>query len=209
MADKQLDQAKYRRNQVATDQFGRRWSQIIELSTGDPTCGNGTPFGWDDPLATPDYCITVPRDEYGMPVMGKIEIDFDRWIAELEESWDDWYQVLLFVGKKNYKKSTPEEVKKWPEDEYLLEEAGPVPGEHLLRWATEGETPVDVLKRARDGDEILLGLRKPGSGEQEMTWQTFLTQKKKEGITDVKEISALWRLRKEERLAAVGEGDAN
>jgi hypothetical protein len=174
MADKKLDQARYRRTQIAVDQWGRRWAQIIEISTGDPCCGNGHPFQWDDPLQTPHVYISIPRGDHGLPEAGKVKILCDEWIGELEESFEDWRKFLFAVGKHKYKKTTPEEVSKWDSDPYLLEDAGPKPGAHLMRFAQQGETsPIQVLRRAFAGDPVLLGKKplppefRPKSSEDE------------------------------------------
>ena len=200
MPDKKLDQAKYRRGTVGHDQFNRAWAQNIEISTGDPCGGNGIPFGWVDPLDTPNVYISVPRDGNKLPMMGHVYVDFDRWIKDMESSYRDWKAFLFQIGQKLFKKTTPAEVAEWEKDEYLLNEAGPKPGSRLDQFCKDGETPVDVLKRARDGDAELLGIDE--YVPHKMKYQEFVAQARRQGKT-MKEVGAGWAIYKKD-LEQVG-----
>jgi hypothetical protein len=200
MPEAELDQAKYRRTQIAHDQFERPWAQVIEIKTGDPCGSNGHPFQWTDPLSTPQQYIKVPRDEAKRPMLGRIHIDFDQWIFDLKESYDDWKKFLFQIGKMRYKKTSPEEVAKWEDDAYLLEDAGPQPGAQLMHLAIEGETrPEQIIKRASEGDDTLLGV--VGTREGHITWQSFLHEGTKAGRS-VPEIQAAWAILKYDRAHA-------
>lgn len=207
--DKELNQAKYRRVQIARDQFGRPWAQIIEVETGDPCAGNGLPDGWVDRIRTPNSMIRVPRDRSRRPIPGRCHIDFDRWIVQLKSDLEDWRRYLYQVGKYRYKKTSPEEVRKWETDDYLLEDAGPKPGHHLDKFLTDSEresgiTVVKVLERARDGDSFLLGLDLiPGlEPPTEITWPVFMSRCTEQGKTR-EEASVLWAIQKAERSREV------
>jgi hypothetical protein len=204
--DAQVDQSKYRRTQIARDQFGRPWAQIIEIATGDPCTGNGLPYEWNDKLRTPNQFIRVPRDSGRRPIPGRCHISFEEWIPQLEQDLKDWRRYLMQVGKFRYKKTTPQEIKEWETDDYLLEDAGPKPGGHLEQFLTEEErddqsiSTVLVLERAQAGDEFLLSLNEIEGLEAptEITWPMFMAEGKKAGKS-LEELSVLWAIQKAEK----------
>jgi len=203
MPEGTVDQARYRRNAIKHDQFGRAWATVIEIATGDPI--TVVPYGgWSDPLATPPTRLRVPRDATGRPIEGRIHVDFDGWIAEIKESYSDWRKFLYAVGKKIYKKATQDEVANWINDPNLLEEAGPKPGAYLctaavdLIGADEDVDPVDILKYAKAGEfPALLGLaevslEKPTTN---MRWPQFRSWCASRGMGS-DETSAAWAVYK-------------
>lgn len=124
-------QAEYRRDQIAKDNFGRPWLLTFELRTGDPTGqilpAKGEPE-WQDSLSQvvpPMQYLRVPRDEYGQPVWGRIEIDLARWKHDIEVAEQEWKRQLWRIGQQAYKnKFDPQAAF---EDEYLLTLVGPRP----------------------------------------------------------------------------------
>ena len=117
-------QAAYRRDMTAKDELGRPWSLSIELKTGDPT-GQILPAGWIDTMATPMKYLRVPKDEYGQPVWGRIELDLAQWRRDIEVAEREWRKQLWRCGEKAYvNKFNPKTAEN---DEYLMTLAGPRP----------------------------------------------------------------------------------
>ncbi len=133
-------QADQRRDQVYEDQFGRPWLVAIELATGDPT-SHIAPAGWTDTLNVPQQFLRVPRDKYGQPKMGRLEIAFSEWRLEVERANTDWKTQLYKIGNKVYgMKFDPTTA---AGDDYLMALVGPRPRPTVeeLDQAARGEFP--------------------------------------------------------------------
>ena len=180
-------QRTQRRSVRLEDQFGRLWGCSIEKSTGDP-CTSINPFGgWADPLGTPNAYLRIPKHDDGTPRSGRIVVDFDRWIASVQGSMDDWNRLLEVAGKMEYRVYTAEERKKWRDDPILRAHAGPEP------------TPsVETLKKAQAGDKDLLGLNAPKpvipqkQRNRVSDWADFVQSMKGQGYSP-KELGELYR----------------
>ena len=128
----------------AEDQFGRAWLLTIEKATGDPT-GQITQAGWDDPLHTPQVYLKVPRNRFGQPAHGHIEVTFARWITESKADLGIWVQRLYQCAQKFYPSGF--DPKTIHEDPLVAQAAGPQP------WP-----PIPVLEAASKGHQGFLGL---------------------------------------------------
>ena len=207
MAWESADQATYRRQQTVADQFGRKWTFPVENKTGH-ACGPVVPIGWSDPLATPQKYIDTTS------TLGHAKIKFEQWIKDLTDGEKEWEHRLFEIGRELYKKVTPDEVKKFYTDPYLLGLAGPRPGAHLhklVKTDVDGEpleTPVDLLRRAMNGEVTLLlnneaieaGVMIAGE-PTEISWPEFLAEARKQGKTP-EQASAAWQLLKAEKQLA-------
>ena len=187
MPSKTVDQSKQRRNVIATDQFGREWAFSIELITGDP-CGGIVPHGWSDLQGIHQKYLKVPRKN-NMPVAGRIEIDFDRWINDQKAADKGWMQVLNEEGRRFYKKPSPQDVREWTKDDMLLEMAGPRP-----------YPPVVILEKWKAGNHTFGTEAEATESEEpfkEMTYQQFLSQAMKKDGKTMAEAAAAWKVHKE------------
>ena len=117
-------QAQTRRAVVAKDQFGRPWGGSIEIESGDFT-GIVKPAGWTDPMRTPQKCVSMAKNEYGHPEMGRGPLDLDRWIKDQKQAMTEWIRNFWKVGKELY--AARFDPREQSDDAYLLEHAGPKP----------------------------------------------------------------------------------
>jgi len=149
-------QADMRRDQIYEDQFGRPWLVAIELRTGDPT-GYIAPAGWTDELRIPQQYLRVPRDKYGQPKMGRLQIAFDEWRLEVERANQEWKTHFFRIGNKVYgMKFDPHTAES---DEYLMALAGPKPHPTLemLDRAMRNDTTTVLDERANERETVLAG----------------------------------------------------
>ncbi len=169
--DYKADQALGRKNARLRDQFGRLWGTTIEKSTGDP-CGEVAPFGgWADPLNTPNVYIVVPKFKDGEPMPGRVEVDFDAWVADVEINTKHWHEAIELMGKTKFPYATSEERDGWPTNPHLTSEAGPLPSPDIV-----------TLRKAKAGDPELLGNPVPGEDEPvKMTWKRFMSSQQGQG----------------------------
>src|SRR3990167_1077938 len=124
-------QAEQRRDMVALDQWGRPWLLAIETKTGDPTgqilpC-RGEPQwrGVKDDDIPPQQYLQVPKDQWGQPAWGRLEVDFARWRDDVQRATEAWKTNLWRLGQKVYQsKFDPQAA---ADDEYLMTLAGPKP----------------------------------------------------------------------------------
>ena len=156
MAAKARTQADYRRDMNPRDQFGRKWLTTIELMTGEPT-GGIVPAGWSDPLRTPMQYLKVPRNADGQSELGRLVLDFDAWIAEIEHAEMVWYQELHEIALAKYTALDPARVPELDKDKLLLKLVGPKP------WPAS-----DVLRTAAAGNQPLLGFTPLTQREREL-----------------------------------------
>lgn len=128
-------QAQQRRDMVAMDDLGRPWLLAIELKTGDPTghifpC-RGEPQwqGYTDEEVPPQQYLTVPKDQWGQPAWGRLEVDLPRWREDVRRATDAWRRHYHELGQKAYKNAYNPETHK--DDEYLHDLCGPKPSPSL------------------------------------------------------------------------------
>lgn len=146
------NQSDSRRNVHPVDQFHRMWFGSIETATGDfcslirPASPAGRP-SWVDPLRTPQAYLQMPKDESGYGQLGKIEVQFDRWITQLEADEVEWYKQLHVVALTVYKRVDPVDVPHLENDAFVRDLTGPKP------WPSSV-----VVKAAQGGDRQYLGL---------------------------------------------------
>jgi len=215
MPEGKVDQAAYRSAVKAVDQFGRNWAYSIEKATGG-ACSAIVPIGgWSDPLATPQKYLNAKGQ------LGKVKVEFTRWIDDLKRADREWMENLYDTGRQLYKRASgPEEIRDWPKDPYILREAGPKPGEALLhctkrvgeeivrlvKLREDGEpleTPIEILQRAMAGDLDLLGGSASGAKEPEaptpeptdVSWPKFRAEMIRQGKTE-EETSVAWAVHK-------------
>jgi hypothetical protein len=127
---------------VAMDDLGRPWLMAIELKTGDPTghilpC-RGEPQwrGVTDDQIPPQQYLGVPKDQWGQPAWGRLEIDWDHWRDDVDRALKAWQANLWRLGQKVYQSKF--DPKTAEEDDYLMTLAGakPVPAlADLDKWA--------------------------------------------------------------------------
>jgi hypothetical protein len=89
-------QADQRRNQIMTDQHGRRWFAVIEKASGHPT-GRVSPEGWRPPhpkLVAPMKFMKFRADD-----PAHLTINYDRWILELEQANRQWDENRIRLGR--------------------------------------------------------------------------------------------------------------
>ena len=143
-------QAKMRRNVNPVDQFGRKWLTAYEVANGESTGGWMITWGaLGDPLRTPGKYIDFTRDESGQTEPKSCRVDFDRWIADVEQDERNWYYQLNQNAMHHYKRGslTPEDAAKLDQDQFLMDLTGPKPFPSS-----------DVLRMAKAGNKRLLGL---------------------------------------------------
>lgn len=158
-------QADFRRDINPKDQFGRKWSACIEIATGEPT-GGIFPAGWTDPLRTPIKYLIVPRNEDGQAEIGKIKVDFPRWISEQEHDEKGWYDQLYQIAlAKNV--DIPSDPITLETNKILLGLTGPRP------WPS-----VEAIRLASDGDRRLLGFEPSTKADRIMLRQQTLDDMK-------------------------------
>ena len=206
-------QAAQRQDLNAEDQFGRAWSLTIEKSTGDPT-GQITQAGWDDPLNTPQQYVRVPRNKFGQPAHGRVEVQYPRWIQDHKADLQGWIQRVYACAQKFYPSGF--DPKTIHEDPLVAQAAGPQP------WPS-----VPVLEAAQKGHQGFLGLAPLSRDDRqrlnrltvedmirnvaetahgmtaepetappaEETWPQFLSRRSKDGLT-MHQVAAEWRDKK-------------
>ena len=134
---KEHSQSDRRRYHKMIDQHGRDWETTLDFIANGP-CAPITPR-FNSPLDIPSkYVKFNPEDT------ARLRIDYDPWIADLEEAHRDWDRrlyddaIMLFgaQGPRAYKDRVPE----------LTRHTGPAP------------TPVDLVKGAKAGNKFMLGL---------------------------------------------------
>lgn len=195
MPDQEVDQARYRRSQQMRDQFGRRWAAVVEIATGDPV-GPISPVGFTDPLQTPMKYLTVPRDSNGLVVPGRLRVDFEQWIKDLEDGDRDWMVDLHDKARQLYSVVTPDQARNLVNDPYVTKEVGDRPGKRFMHLARDGENVADIIKRAVALDPELLGMAADESYDPTaISWPEFAAQCRREGKTQ-KQASVLWAVRK-------------
>ena len=192
MFDYTADQAKYMRDTKLKDQFGRLWHCVIDKKAGQPT-GCPSPIGWNDPLNTPNSYVTVPHWEDGTPRTDEVLVDFEGWIADVEQNNTHWDMAITVMGEKKFPLASSEERDKWSENPHLTKEAGPKPFPSR-----------ETLIKAMNGDKGLLGLRRDAQTQEvipiEMTYREFLVENRRDEFGRVRpmaEIGALWKEHKE------------
>ncbi len=141
-------QADKRRSVIAKDQFGRPWNYSFELETGDPA-GPINPCGWTDPMPIPQKYISVPKNEYDFPDLGKVVLDVKRWAKDQSAALEVWMEAYYTHGHEHYESAfRPKEML---EDRYLLRVTGQKP--------KPTRECIDVLSRPEhNAHEPLLGL---------------------------------------------------
>lgn len=150
---RQHNQADDRRSLNPRDQFGRLWALCIEVRTGEPT-GAVLPAGWSDPLRTPMHLVTMLKTEFGQVDLGRVQVNFDQWIGEIEHAEQKWYERLHEIALSKYSSLDPERVPHLDQDQLLLRLTGPKPFPSS-----------EALKRAKGGEKGLLGME-PMTQEQ-------------------------------------------
>lgn len=84
-------QADKRRNQIMTDEHGRKWFAVIEKSSGYPTGLVQPLFQVADPqLIPPPKYLMFPPDE-----PGRILIDYVSWEADHRERQKEWDKLRI------------------------------------------------------------------------------------------------------------------
>jgi hypothetical protein len=200
-------QADFRRDINPRDQFGRKWSACSEIGTGEPT-GGIFPAGWTDPLRTPIKYLGVPKNDDGQAEIGKLRVDFDRWVSDQRKEEQDWYASLYQIAL-NKNVDIPSDVSVLEKHPILKGLAGPKP------WP-----PVEAIDAAKSGDRRLLGFEPLTKVERTLlsaltledmktpttptteTYQEFVSRAMASGMVppgDLKAAAALWQ---EHRKAA-------
>jgi len=141
-------QPEQRTDMQVEDQFGRRWLYSMENKTMEPT-GLIDRVGWSDPLNTPQKYLRVPRNKFGRPELGKLEVQFGRWIEDQYHELEGeagWRANLWNIAQQKFPGlTTVEEMEAHP---VIRKLAGPKP------WPS-----VEALERAAGGQPCLLGLQ--------------------------------------------------
>jgi len=191
MFDYTADQAKYARDTKLKDQFGRMWHCTISRKTGQPM-GCPSPIGWDDPLKTPNSYLTVPLWEDGEPRTDEVLVDFESWIADVDQNSVHWDMAITVMGEKKFPLASSEERDKWPENPHLTKEAGPKPFPSR-----------ETLIKAMNGDRDLLGLRFDTKTQTihpvDMTYRDFLTENRRDEFGKTRTMVAIGQLWKEHK----------
>jgi len=209
-------QAGRRQDLNAEDQFGRVWSLTIEKATGDPT-GQITQAGWEDPLNTPQQYLRVPRNRFGQPAHGKIEVSFVRWMQDIRADLTGWMGRVYACAQKFYPSGF--DPKTIHEDPLVAQAAGPQPWPPVpvLEAASRGHRGYLGLEPLTAGDRALLGRftvedlvrhvaeaaggitpeapaesTAPAPVNPTETWPQFLARRRKAGLT-MQEAAAEWR----------------
>lgn len=96
---KEVQQQDTMRGMTFTDQHGRKWSTVVSMKTLDP-CAAMTPIGWRAPLpmmVPPQKYMTFRADE-----IGRVWIDYDRWITDLSMAEREYGVWVMQVAKQQF-----------------------------------------------------------------------------------------------------------
>jgi len=209
-----------RRSLNPRDQFGRLWATNIEIQTGDPT-GGIFPAGWTDPLATPTKFVGMVRTPEGQTDLGRVEIQFERWIQERHQDEEQWWEQLHHNAQTMYKRLDADMVKNLDKDKFLLDLTGPkpFPSVAVLRKAAAGYRPFLGLQELSAQDRLELDrvtmadyqagvTLTPEVGEgPPATYQEFVKWTMQTGqAKNLGESAALWRTHRELLNETAGAG---
>ncbi|KKL97924.1 hypothetical protein LCGC14_1829570 [marine sediment metagenome] len=189
--DYTADQAKYMRDTKLKDQFGRLWHCTVDKKTGQPT-GCPNPIGWVDPLNTPNSYLTVPHWEDGSARTDEVLVDFEGWIADVEQNNTHWDMAITVMGEKKFPLASSEDRDGWAENPHLTKEAGPKPFPSR-----------ETLIQAKNGDRKLLGLDKDvrtgATNPIDMTYQEFVAENRRDEFDKTRTMVAIGVLWKEHK----------
>lgn len=213
-------QADRRRDLNPEDQFARTWLVAFDKELLEPT-GQIDAAGWDDPLKTPQKYIRVAKGKFGTPDIARLIIDFNAWIKDQSNAFQEWRQSLWSWGAKRYgEKFTWENAeddptlivlagpKPWPSHDALqLAAKGPVnpDAKALLGMGPMTDRAMELLGMAPE-DALPEGTQRVGAGQTVNVaaglaeYHAFRKQMKAEGKSPT-EISLLWKNRKQEAVA--------
>lgn len=132
-------QADRRRTYPVLDQHGRQWVVNMEIASGGIV---GAPIPcFTDTLRTPSQYCVVPFDNPRI-----MEINYDQWIADLKNRWEEWNTHRVEVTRSLY--GDRAEIDRPPSREVL---------------SIVGPAPLDaaVIEAAKQGDVPGLGTEEP------------------------------------------------
>ena len=116
---KSPNQADQRRYAACRDQHGRVWEGTIEMKSGH-YCSPITPKGWNAPVMPPSQYLDLPGDGEL-----RINVNYDRWMADLKEAHKDWENNLRTIARGLYGDKMGEQL--LHPSPALLAEVGPKP----------------------------------------------------------------------------------
>jgi hypothetical protein len=144
------------RRQISTvmDQHGRKYRVFVEKDTMHP-CSPPAPKDWAPPLlagrtpfVAPENYLFYPKDD---PF--SMTIDYDRWIADLEQQHKSYEERLSTAAVMMYGSQAAQ----------ALENKNP----ELLRFVGPPPMAVEPIKAAKAGNKFVLGL-----SDKMPTWAT-------------------------------------
>lgn len=138
-------QADRRQLSTVSDQHGRRYRVFVEKDTMHP-CSPPAPKDWTPPLlygrtpfVAPETYLFYPKDD---PF--SMSIDYDRWIADLEQQHRSYEERLSTAAVMMYGSQAAQ----------ALENKNP----ELLRFVGPAPMAVEPVKAAKAGNKFVLGL---------------------------------------------------
>lgn len=150
MLTARTDQANYRQSITYFDQHGRPWLTVIDTQTrtlgSKPSIAPCTPFmpqGWSAPLDVPQKYLRIPEGS-----IGRIEIDYDQWIADAREAERDREDNIRVAAMAMYGQGSAAILK------------NPTP--ELLNYIGRGPIPVLFVQAAKSNkNSWILGKMQP------------------------------------------------
>lgn len=139
----QKGQPAARRYQAFYDQHGRKWGANIEIKTGDPTA-NIDRLGWDAPLVPAQKYLEVAKDTDGMTIPGRLVINYDGWIRDVDQQQADHLERLGFFAQALYGEKAGDVLTK--------------PTPELRRLLKSEPAPIEPIYAAMRGDPWILGM---------------------------------------------------
>ena len=148
MADRDsYQQHEHRDPQTYADQHGRAWAVILDGKSFAP-CVPPSPAGWSAPILPPLARVGIVRKPDGKPVLGKLLIDYDGWLADLTLGHRQFAQWKAQAAQAMYGQGAAAAL------------AAP-PAEFLDYLGTPPQPP-ELVRLARAGVRWVLGLPLPG-----------------------------------------------
>lgn len=144
--EKPTSQANKRTYTELTDQFGRKWGTLLDM-TAKPApgpVGPIAPLGWNDPLKTPPKYL-----KHGKDGMLSLYIEVDKWIADIENANEAWNQLVI---------DTAIEMSPADGGASLIGQGGADMAPALLRRVGRAPEAIEPVRALKAGNKFVLGL---------------------------------------------------